>query len=246
MTAHARVVQLSDTHLAHSTGVPPTLAALLDWIAGDPPDLVVVSGDIVYFDPDDAADRAFARTVLDTLPCRWVAIPGNHDVGFFDELDELERRRAAFVDTWGADRFEVELGGWRLVGVNAYTLGDVEADQWLAGALGGADHLAVFTHQPVEGDPVDGWEMPLSARRRFGELITGSPVRVVACGHRHCAVARDHPGGGVAGDALHLWAPSTTLTGQSAYHGGDPTPGAVEFRFAADGTWAHRFVAAPG
>jgi 3',5'-cyclic AMP phosphodiesterase CpdA len=187
--------------------------------------------------------------VIDALPCRWVAIPGNHDVGFFDETAELQRRRAAFVATWGADRFAVEFGGWRLVGINTYTLGDPAADEWFAGALRrahhDAEHVAVFTHQPVDGEPVDGWEMPGAARRRFGELIAGAPVRVVATGHRHCAVVRERPGGDVAGQAVHVWAPSTTLTGQRAHDGGDPAPGAVEYRFAADGEWSHRFVRAP-
>jgi 3',5'-cyclic AMP phosphodiesterase CpdA len=245
MTADARVVQLSDTHLAHADGVPPSLAWLLDWIAADPPGLVVITGDIVYVDPDDDADREFARDVLDALPCRWVAIPGNHDIGFFDEVAELARRRAAFVAAWGAERFAVELKGWRLVGINAYTLGDPEADEWFAGALRGAEHVAVFTHQPVDAEPVDGWEMPAAARLRFGELTAGAPVRVVATGHRHCAVVRDRPGGDVAGDAIHVWAPSTTLTGQNAYHGGDPTRGAVEYRFATDGSFTHHIVPAP-
>jgi 3',5'-cyclic AMP phosphodiesterase CpdA len=245
MTGTARVVQLSDTHLDHTVGVPTALAELLDWIAADPPGLVVISGDIVYLDPDDDADRAFARTVFDVLPCRWVAIPGNHDIGFFDENAQLERRRAAFIATWGAERFAVDLAGWRLVGINAYTIGDPEADEWLTGALRDAEHLAVFTHQPVDAEPVDGWEMPSAIRQRFGELIAGAPLRVVATGHRHCAVVRERPGGGVAGDAVHVWAPSTSLTGQNAYHGGDPATGAVEYRFAPDGTCSHRIVRAP-
>jgi 3',5'-cyclic AMP phosphodiesterase CpdA len=245
MTAEARVVQLSDTHLARAHGVPPAVAALLDWIAADPPDLVVVTGDIVYVDPDDDADREFAREVLDALPCRRVAIPGNHDIGFFDETAELDRRRAAFVAAWGAERFALDLAGWRLVGINAYTLGDPEADGWFADALRGVEHVALFTHQPIYAEPVDGWEMPTAARTRFGELTAGAPVRVIATGHRHCAVVLDHPGGDVAGDAVHVWAPSTTLTGQHAYHGGDPTRGAVEYRFAADGTFTQRIVPAP-
>jgi 3',5'-cyclic AMP phosphodiesterase CpdA len=243
--AEARVVQLSDTHVAEAEGVPAPLAGLLDWIAADPPDLVILTGDIVYQDPDHDADRAFARAVVGALPCPWVAIPGNHDVGFYDETDHRDRRLAAFVDTWRADRFALDVAGWRLVGANAYTIGDGAADDWLAGACDGAQPVALFIHHPLDAEPVDGWEMPGTVRARVAELLDGAPVRVVASGHRHCAVVRDRPGGPAAGDAVHVWAPSGHLRGNNAYHAGDPSPGAVEHRFAADGGYAHRFVPAP-
>src|SRR6476659_1885165 len=99
-----RVIQLSDSHLAAATGVPPTVQSLLDRIADDPPDLVVHPGDIVWFDPDDTLDRSFAHQVLSTLPCPLLAVPGNHDVGFF-EGERLPQRLAAFREAWGADRF---------------------------------------------------------------------------------------------------------------------------------------------
>ena len=44
--------------------------------------------------------------------------------------------------------------------------------------------------------------------------------------------------------ATHVWAPSATLTGPEPYHGGDRSPGAVEYQFQPDGTWMHRFVSA--
>lgn len=242
--ASARVVQLSDTHLAAADGVPPPVGRLLDWVAADPPDLVVVSGDMVYIDPDHAADRAFARSVIDSLPCPWVAIPGNHDIGFFDVADRLGPRLAAFTDAWGDDRFALDAAGWRLVGVNAYTIGDESADAWTTAALDGAAPVGLFIHQPVDAEPSDGWEMPAVVRERLATLIAGAPVRLVASGHRHCAVVRERPGAGPAGDAVHVWAPSANLTGETPYHGGDPTPGAVEYRFSTDGTFTHRFVSA--
>jgi 3',5'-cyclic AMP phosphodiesterase CpdA len=243
-TSSVRVVQLSDVHLAVADGVPPSVRRLLDWIAADPPDLVVATGDLVEIDPDLEADRVFARSVIGSLPCPWVAIPGNHDIGFFDEAERLGPRLAAFVGAWGDDRFALDAAGWRLVGLNAYRLGDDGIDEWIAPALDGSAPIAVFIHHPVDGEPSDGWEMPTAARNRFAQLVAGRPVRLVASGHRHCAVVRERPGGPAAGDAVHVWAPSTTLTGETPYHGGDPAPGAVEYRFAADGTFSHRFVSA--
>src|SRR6476659_10002740 len=122
-----RVIQLSDSHLAAATGVPPTVQSLLAWIAGDPPDLVVHTGDIVWFDPDDTRDRAFARRLLSTLPCPLLAVPGNHDVGFFDR-EHLPPRLDAFRASWAGDRFVHDADGWRLVGFDIYTVGEHEAD----------------------------------------------------------------------------------------------------------------------
>jgi 3',5'-cyclic AMP phosphodiesterase CpdA len=231
-----RVVQLSDTHLAASVGVPQPLRSLINWIEADPPDLVVHTGDIVLDDPDVAADHAFARDVIGALPCPVYVIPGNHDVGFFD-ADRFPKRVSAFRDTWGNDRFVLDGAGWRLVGIDVYAIGDEEADAWTDRAVDTGDPLAVFVHHPLAGEPNDGWALPEPVRARCADLISKPDVRLVASGHRHCAVVRPHPDG-----ATHVWAPSTTLTGPARYHGGDPSPGAVEYRFASDGSCTHRFV----
>lgn len=230
----ARVVQLSDTHLSQRVGVPATLALLLEWIRSDPPDLVLVTGDIVAADPDDDADREFARRVFDDLPCPLLAIPGNHDVGFYGEEDALADRIDKYVAAWGSDRFAVDVAGWRLVGVNAYLLGDAEHDRWLGAQVATDRPLAVFVHQPIEGDAIDGWEMPEHARAAFVQAAGGAGIRLLAHGHRH----RSYDGGTV------VWAPSTTYDGQTASNSPetDPRPGAVEYTFARDGTFTTRFV----
>jgi len=228
----ARVVQVSDTHLSSSSGLPRRMQWVLDWILADPPDLVVHTGDIVLADPDDDADRAFARLVFDGLPCPVVAIPGNHDIGFYDEPAARERRVAAFVATWGADRFALDIAGWRLVGANAYRLGEAAHDEWFGDVVQTAGPVAVFIHQPVGGDPADGWEMPRSARASFDRVTAGTPIQLVASGHRHRAYA--------SGRAV--WAPSVTLIGEAVPNGGDPMPGAVEFTFSHDGSFTRTFV----
>jgi len=229
--ATARVVQVSDTHLSSAAGVSPVMRQLLDWITHDPPDLVVHTGDIVVDDPDNAADRTFAREVLDAVPCPVRVIPGNHDVGFYGEDEARGRRLEAFVATWGADRFVIDIAGWRLVGVNAYQLGEPADDTWLREAVTTVMPVAVFIHQPVGNEPIDGWEMPSSARAAFGAATDGADVRLTTSGHRH----RSWTAGGV------MWAPSATLVGD-AIEGTDPRPGAVELIFHRDGTFASRFV----
>ena len=58
------IVQLTDTHLAADMGVPASLRWLLDEVVDDVADLVALTGDIVYEDPDNAGDRDFARDVF--------------------------------------------------------------------------------------------------------------------------------------------------------------------------------------
>ena len=92
-TERVRVIQLSDTHLAAATGIPASLQSLLAGINANPPDLVVHTGDVVWFDPDDTLDRSFARLALSKLTCRMLAIPGNHDVGFFSPTNTIDSLR---------------------------------------------------------------------------------------------------------------------------------------------------------
>ena len=89
-------MQISDTHFSADRGVPPQWPAVLDWLAAEPPDLLVHTGDIVYEDPDDDVDRAFAKSLLDQAPVPYVVIPGNHDIGFFGDEADLPRRLDAF------------------------------------------------------------------------------------------------------------------------------------------------------
>jgi alkaline phosphatase D len=223
----ARVVQVSDTHFSAGAGTPHQWPAVLAWLRADPPDLVVHSGDIVFEDPDDETDRAFARRLLDAVPAPLVMIPGNHDVGFYGEEDRLPRRLAAFAATWGADRFTRDLAGWRLVGVDAYLLGiDDDHDAWFADTLCTDQPVLLFVHQPVRDDGDDEWVMADRARTAFDAAIDGAGVRVIASGHRH----RAHR----AGPAI--WAPSLTLTGPTDRDlPGDVRPGLLEHVITAGG-----------
>jgi alkaline phosphatase D len=226
-----RVVQITDTHLSPRFGVPVQWVGLVDWLRDNPPDLVVNSGDIVYSDPDDDADRAFARRLHDQLPPPLLCIPGNHDVGFYDEEADRPRRLETFNATWGGDRFAVDLAGWRLVGANAYLLGTPEHDEWLAAAVGVDRPVLVFVHQPIRGDPDDEWAMPEAARQAFERAVAGGDVRSIACGHRHRSAVVDGA----------LWAPSLTLVGDTDEGiEADPRPGFVEFELSADGRLGHR------
>ena len=127
----ARVVQLTDTHFSAVAGVPEQWPPTLRWLRDDPPDLVVHTGDIVFEDPDDEADRAFARPAARRRPApRCSASRATTTSAMYGDDGPVVRdaRVEAFRATWGDDRFAVDLAGWRLVGADTYLLGHPDHD----------------------------------------------------------------------------------------------------------------------
>ncbi|MBA3399090.1 MAG: hypothetical protein H0U01_03925, partial [Acidimicrobiia bacterium] len=166
----------------------------------------------------------------------------NHDVGFFDEPEHFERRIATFCDAWGADRFSIDLGRWRVVGANTYRFGNEQHDRWLASAVESDRPTLLFTHQPLAGEPDDGWELPVTLRAAAERAIAQGDVRSVATGHRHRHW--------VSGRAV--WCPSMTILGSDPW---DPVPGSgwrlddsdgrhgiIEHRLGPDGTHDHAVI----
>ena len=160
------------------------------------------------------------------LPAPLRCIPGNHDVGFYGEDDERDRRLARFRAAWGGDRFIADLAAWRIVGADAYLLGSAEHDDWLRSVTRTEAPVIVFIHQPLTGDAADGWEMPAAARQAFDAAVDGADVRVIASGHRHVCAQLGRA----------VWAPSLTLTGEAGPDR-DPRPGFVEHLLAPEHTW---------
>ncbi len=241
-----RVVQISDTHLSHrrAYGVPNVLAALR-WLAADPPDLVVHTGDIVADDPDDTEERAFASGMLATVPAPLYAIPGNHDAGGFTGEEPTAARLAAWRATWGRDTFCTDSGRWRLVGANVYRLGEPEHDRWLTATLATERPIALFLHQPIclvgPDQPDEGdWSLALELRRPLLAAMDGRPVRLVASGHLHCYRAGTLPSG-----IPTVWCPPASFLGTTR---DDSTyvVGLVEHTLHDDGTATHRLVRPEG
>lgn len=225
MTDRQRIVQVSDLHLSRKRAYhQDNWEIVLDWLAAERPDLVVVSGDVALSDPDAVDDLVFAREQVERIPVPWLAIPGNHDIGDnvlsggMKQRVDAERRRR-WLDLFGPDYWRKDLGAWTLIGVNAQILNadgleaEVEQAAWLEATVGDLPPerpIALFVHKPLFVDrpsetTVSGDCLELEARRRLLAPFTGRSLRLVACGHKH-----QYRSFGLDG-TIHLWAPATGM-----------------------------------
>jgi 3',5'-cyclic AMP phosphodiesterase CpdA len=207
-------VHVSDLHLGAAGGSERQRAATAAWaefaagIAEDPPELVVVTGDIVVLDPDDAPDHAFAHGLLRDLGVRVRTVPGNHDVGDHPTRGGLpadwhgapvtDGRVRQWERVWGAGHWSDTLAGRRLLGLNSQLFGTgVDAEQrqweWLTSlAEAGAPHApaVLFIHEPIRipgpSTIADPWtSIPDSAVDRLCALLHRLNVQLIAAGHTH-------------------------------------------------------------
>jgi 3',5'-cyclic AMP phosphodiesterase CpdA len=240
----ARIVVLSDIHLSPTHGFFwENWRVAREFANGANADAVIVNGDLAINGPDSDAEIAFAATALGKLSTRFVALPGNHDVG--DEppgqdpdqiidADRLERWDRSFT----TDRWVLDAGGWRLVGVNAQLFGsglmrEQTQDQWLDEQLGTAGrptalflHKPVFLESPTDDDVTVACMVP-SARARLLDKLGRSDVRLIVSGHLH--QHRDR----IVGGRRHLWVPAVAFAAAHAY-GGDERCGVAVLDFSQD------------
>ena len=218
----ARIVVISDPHLSPTHGFFWNNWRLVCEAANSlAPDAVIVSGDLCINGPESDAEVAFAAEALRHLEPPVYALPGNHDVGDEppgQEDDQLidAPRLQRWISVFGSDRFAVELGGWRAIGLNAQLLGsglpqERDQDAWLDRELGRSSqpimlslHKPLFLQSPDEAETTATSINP-APRARLLDRLRDAPVRLVVSGHLHCQ--RD-----VMRDGLrHVWAPSTAF-----------------------------------
>ena len=189
--------------------------AVIAHVAKSDADVVVHGGDITFNGADDLSDLLRARALLDRLPMRWLAIPGNHDIGDADDDSQpvTDTRRERYQSVFGDASWSVNVDGWRLLGVDVQTLlSELEAARdvrdWLEDELRVETPTALFVHRPLrpwveaEVDKRSRY-MTEPTRSRLQALFAGGGVRLVASGHVH--QWRSWRADGVA----HVWAPST-------------------------------------
>ena len=255
-----KIVQISDTHLTAAGGATEDGFRLLARHLNDGvrPDLVVHSGDIQVLHPDDDADRAHARELLDLITAPLLLVPGNHDVGMpgvnaWAGLTVTDERVAAHEGTFGPDHWRHDTEEAVLLGIDSELLGSGlqrEADQWrwleqTCAELPEGRPVLLFLHKPlwtVTDEPVDHQvDAGPVARDRLLGLLERVELRAVGCGHlhRYRQVRR--------GGAIEVWAPATAFlgSGEDDLPEGHQELGYVEYT-VVDGEITAEFRTVPG
>jgi 3',5'-cyclic AMP phosphodiesterase CpdA len=215
-----RVIIVSDSHLSPlAAEAGRNWSAVVRHVDEVHPDLVVHVGDLSLDGQHHPDDLRHARRELDRLGVPWVAVPGNHDIGdnpvVGDDPDEAVTvdRRSRWLEHVGDDHWVVELGAWRLLGLDAQLFGtglDAESEQWdfLSAELTRSPRSILISHKPVTAADAELATapayrfVPAPGRGRLAERLDGGGVEVVVSGHVHQYRSFRH------GSQRHVWAPT--------------------------------------
>jgi 3',5'-cyclic-AMP phosphodiesterase len=254
-----RIAQISDTHLSPSK---PFFRANFDLVAENlrdrRPDIIINTGDIALDGADHEADLILAKELHDAIGLESYLLPGNHDVGDHRDvarrqpvtLERLERYRRIV----GPDFWRIDIPGWRLLGLNALTLGSQgigdEAQQDLirtAAETLNERALAIFLHKPLADESyvenlVSNRFMTIGPRKALLDNLGGVQTKLILCGHLH--QYRDTS----IGAGRHIWAPSTSFMISDPWQPGYGAKaiGYLMHEFNADGGHRHRFMTVRG
>lgn len=169
-------------------------------------DLAICLGDMVdFYSP---ANRDFAISLLNQLPCPWLSVPGNHDYEGYAETSEglrpisaTEGREAA-LRGWAERRIElnhryIDLGHTGLILLDSAVSGVPEGTEaWLDEIRGRHDRQLLFTHVPLDALGMREYILSISPKRNllkytqskspwvFRDGLQGS-VSHVFSGHLH-------------------------------------------------------------
>ncbi|MBV8121514.1 MAG: metallophosphoesterase [Alphaproteobacteria bacterium] len=254
-----RIIQISDTHL--SPGKPhfaDNWAPLAAWIAAQRPDLVIHTGDVTVDGAAVEADLSYCAGLLNELGIRWLAVPGNHDIGDARRAPQpvTAERLALWRRYFGPDRWIEDVGGatsgWRLIGLDAMLIDSGEPEeagqaQWLERAMAeaGERRIAWFLHRPLflqgpqEGD-TGYWSVKPQPRGWLMAMLRHYRVVLVASGHLHKARNFDFEG------TRYVWSPASSfLVGTQPEMPGDKRLGAVLYELG-NGAFTAEIAEVPG
>ena len=251
-----RIVHVTDTHLSRSHAYfVDNWEIFCEIIAADPPDLIIHSGDVSFNGPAHEDDLAFARVQMDRLPCPWLIVPGNHDIGEaprYSRLDQPlnDQRIAAWTRHFGAQYWLRDIGAWRIIGIDTALLGSDRAEEaeqraFLNDALDSRDDRPVLLtmHMPPFVDTADDPKVTTSsvvpeARAALLETCRAGGVRAIACGHLHVHHQKEWSGIDI------VWGPCTSFVNMAQWHGRlgkFPRAGYMEWLLDGD-AFSHRLV----
>lgn len=241
-----RIAQIADMHLSPSHAYFfDNWEVVLNELNSDPPDLVVVDGDVSFNGADELQDLEFAREQLDRIRAPWVVLPGNHDIGDHPHSKKLdqpvnEERLRRWIDVFGTYRFSMSTHEWRIIGICSELMGSGLPEEerqraWIDDEIGSLSEPAIlFMHKPLFARAVDEPQFNKScvdpaSRKRLWSLVESSSIRLVASAHVH--VYKEER----VGDVEFCWCPATsfvvTWEGKDVF-GGIRRAGYLEYKLS--------------
>ncbi|HPA37158.1 MAG TPA: metallophosphoesterase [Phenylobacterium sp.] len=204
-----RIAHLSDIHFGDENAA--AVEAATAWLAADPPDLTIVSGDLTRFGEKD--EFATAAAWLRRLPEPRLVTPGNHDAPYLAWVQRLFRPFARYEAVIGPAEAVQWLGqGLAVYGLNTargvqpranWSKGQISARQvdaalaWFAKAPTDWARILVVHHPLVEmiGAPMTGrvWGGAAAAAR-----LAQAGIAMVLSGHVHAPFLLPFPQGRMA------------------------------------------------
>ena len=186
-----RLAHLSDLHFGADE--PAVVAALVADLAGQRPDLVVVSGDLTM--RARRAEFVAARQLLDGLAVPWLSVPGNHDLPL-DRPGRLLRPLAGYRRHLDPDPEPVrEQDGVLVLGISSarryrWKGGRIDRGQAarigaVFGAAAGVRLKVLVLHHPVFTSVQRPDEKPVRGSHRALRAAGLAGADVVLCGHDH-------------------------------------------------------------
>ena len=180
---------LTDTHVGGSTGAVDLSIVVHDINGNDSVSFVIVSGDITELDVGE--NLPLAKAILDSLKVPYYIIPGNHDLKWSSSAGQR------FEQLWGADKFNIEVGEYRFIGIHqgpVLRMGAGYIDpadiSWVESILQTLPHpgqkVFMVLHYPL--DPaIDNWHALRDALRPYN-------IQAVLHGHGHANRSASYEG----------------------------------------------------
>lgn len=197
---------VADTHLEADPGAVANVrcARVMSAIRRRQPAFVLHLGDVVHPLPDapsHPAAAALAEAEFAAFDCPVKHLPGNHDIGDKPLSGQPAKRvKAEFLAAWreryGTDAFVHDVGGLRIVAINAPLLSDEPATlealrHFLAGSLAGRQdrRLILATHYPLfladEAEASSYDNVVPACRQILLDFCRDNAVACVFSGHIH-------------------------------------------------------------
>ena len=212
----ARIAHLTDIHAGAADD--HTVSALLDSLRQHSPDLIVVGGDLTQ--RSRRSQWRNALEWLDSVPCPWIATPGNHDIPLFDIGRRVTSPFGRFHQYIGGDlEPSVSVGGAYVLCVRTATpkrrvegaveRGSLKLAKELLDGRSSNDPVVLVTHHPLVMHPKSRLSQTMVIRgQELVEVASAGGVDLLLSGHTH----RPH-----GGDAFSVDASGRKLV---AMHGG--------------------------